>query len=166
MLCLGQNKMKLYLDCESSVWDRTKWNVAWTVRALSGTEQNFKLPGLWKLCLGQNKILSYLDCESSVWGGTKWNVAWTVRALSGAEQNETLPWLWELCLGWDRTKLEVTWTVKALSGAEQNETLPGLCKLVGISLWHGFLCQNKMKLWMDCGNFLTLCLAVWSDLGK
>ena len=29
----------------------------------------------------------------------------------------------------------------------------GLCKLVGISLWHGFLCQNKMNLWMDCGNF-------------
>ena len=43
---------------------------------------------------------------------------------------------------------------------------PGLCKLVGISLWHGFLCQNKMKLWMDCGNFSDFVLGSLIRFGK
>ena len=42
----------------------------------------------------------------------------------------------------------------------------GLCKLVGISLWHGFLCQNKMKLWMDCGNFSDFVLGSLIRFGK
>ena len=63
-------------------WDRTKLEVTWTVKALSGAEQNETLPGLWELCLG--------------WDRTKLEVTWTVSALSGTEQNYKLPGLWEL----------------------------------------------------------------------